>query len=187
MTGALAWLNDLIQWFGRWIPRLLLIHPTHMGVRFGPTGRAVAVGPGLILYWPMTHDVVQIPVTTQSIQLCALILPLDDDKPILPRVAVCTLNLQFAISDPVTAATSVLHFQALIANRAQALSALHWLLAKSRSDLDWLREAEDALRSEMATYGIHLLSLEIAGMGTGCVLKNISDWTWQDDGTRRTT
>lgn len=133
MTAALSWLNDLVQWLGRWIPRLVLIHPTHRGVRFGPSGRAVEVGPGLVVFWPITHDLVQVPVTTQSIQLCGQILPLHDDGSVLPRVAVCTLNLQFAIIDPVKAAVKVLHWPALVSNRAQAIAVERWFEATDRT------------------------------------------------------
>src|SRR3954469_15643041 len=126
MGTALAWLNDLIQWLGRWIPRLVLVHPTHRGVRFGPRGGAVEVGPGLTFYWPMTHDLVQVAVTTQSIQLCGQILPIGDDTGLLPRVALLTLNLQFRIVNVVEAATEILNFHALVSNRAQALATKHW-------------------------------------------------------------
>lgn len=47
MTGALSFLNDLAQWLGRWVPRLVLVEPTHRGVLFGPRGSARQVGPGL--------------------------------------------------------------------------------------------------------------------------------------------
>ncbi len=188
MSAALAWLNDLIQWLGRWIPRLVLIHPTHRGVKFGPRGRAVQVGPGLVVYWPITHDLLQVPVTTQSIQLCGQILPMPDAGAIVPRVAVCTLNVQFAIIDAVKAATKVLHFQALVSNRAHALAAEYWDSSGfvARDPHAWIRKAEADLREEMADYGIVLLSLDSTGVGIGVVLKNVSDWSYADtvDGKR---
>lgn len=189
MNAALSWLNDLIQWLGRWIPRLVLIHPTHRGVKFGPRGRTTQVGPGLVVYWPITHDLLQVPVTTQSIQLCGQILQLPDSAAIVPRVAVCTLNVQFTITDAVKAATKVLHFQALVSNRAHALAAHHWerrtnrarsVRARAGRESTWVRDAEADLRAEMIDYGIHLLSLDSTGIGIGVVLKNVSDWSYAD-------
>jgi hypothetical protein len=182
MSAALSWLNDLIQWLGRWIPRLVLIHPTHRGVRFGPSGRAVAVGPGLIVYWPITHDLIEVPVTRQSLQLCGQTLPMaDDHAALIPRVTVCTLNLQFSISDPVKAATRILNFHAVVANRAQALAAAYWMRAADKNGTGWLLNAARDLALEMEEYGIDLTALDVAGLGTGVILKNISDWSYSDN------
>lgn len=179
--GALAWLNDLIQWLGRWIPRLELIHPTHRGVRFGPSGRAVEVGPGLVFYWPMTHDLVQVAVTAQSIQLCGQILPLPDDTGLLPRVALCTLNLQFQVTDVVKAATSILNFHALVGNRAQALATQYWCKAPNMTQPTWLTGVEQQLRSEMVPFGIDVKFIDAAGLGIGVALKNVADWSYADN------
>jgi len=186
MANALAWLNDVMQWLGRFVPRLVLVHPTHRGVLFGPRGGAHQVGPGLIAYWPITHDLIIVPVTTQSIQLCGQILPVEDAAGILPRVVICTLNVQFSIGDPVAAATAILHFQALVTNRAQALAARHWPGSLLEANDDWLTKIRQELTDELAAYGIVLKSIDAAGLGVGVVLKNVSDWCYQDstDGRR---
>lgn len=183
MNAALTWLNDLIQWLGRWVPRLVLIHATHRGVRFGPRGGAIAVGPGLVCYWPMTHDLIQVPITTQSIQLNGTMLHVESEG-IIPKVAVCTLNVQFSITDVVKAATRVLHFPALIQNRAQSIAASHWNGKMQESG--WIAEAMEQFETEMAAYGIRVHALEIAGIGIGVVMKNIADWSYADsaDGKR---
>ena len=180
MTAALAWLNDLVQWIGRWIPRLVLIHTTHRGVRFGPRGGAHLVGPGLVLFWPITHDLLQVPVTTQSIQLCGQILPAGEHDGFVPRVVVCTLNIQFSLSDPVKASTRVLSFHALVANRAQSLAAKHWPGSYARDDRAWVTNAQEQLTTEMQEYGIAVHSLELASIGLGVTLKNVSDWSYAD-------
>jgi hypothetical protein len=177
MTNALAWLNDLVQWLGRWIPRIVLIHPTHKGVRFGPKGGALAVGPGLVFYWPITHDLIQVPITTQSIQLNGQCLNIDSNATV-PKVALCTLNVQFSITDAVKASTRVLHFPALIMNRAQSIAAVHW--KGDTADKKWIAAAAEQLEQEMVKYGIQIHALDIAGIGIGVALKNISDWSYAD-------
>lgn len=185
MTAALTWLNDLFQWIGRWIPRLVLIHVTHRGVRFGPRGTAREVGPGLVVYWPITHALIQVPITLQSIQLCGTQLPLKDDAGLLPRVAILTLNIQFEVRDAVKAATGALNFHALVSNRAQAIALRSWPGSMPTDD-DWLRRTASVLRLEMEDIGIDVRACEAGGVGIGVALKNVSDWTWQDrpDGKR---
>jgi len=177
---ALAWLNDLVQWFGRLVPRIVLVHPTHRGVRFGPRGSARCVGPGLVTYWPITHHLIEVPVTLQSVQLCAIQLPIrDESQHFLPRVAVCTLNVQFLIADPVTAATHILNFHALVGNRAQASVAAQWP-GELPADATWILRAGDRLAQELRAFGITLATIDIAGLGLGVAVKNIGDWSYAD-------
>lgn len=178
-STALSWLNDLAQWLGRWVPRLLLIEPTHRGVLFGPRGSARAVGPGLVLYWPITHALVQVPVTTQSMQLNAQILPLDESVDrIVPHVLLCAVAIQFRVHDAVKTATRALHTFALVDNRAQAAISRH--LALRRDLVAWAARAVVDLRDELDPFGITVERLDFTQHGTGVALKNVSDWSYSD-------
>lgn len=186
MSAGFEWLNQLMTWLGRWIPRLLLIAPTHRGVRFGPTGRACEVGPGLVLYWPISHQIVQLPVTTQSVQLCAQLLPLDGapDGDLLPKVRICAAAIQYRVVDPLKAALGALNLHALVDNRASAAVARHACL--SGSPLHWAEQAKAEVHDELAPYGVEIERLDFTQSGIGVALKNISDWTYSDtaDGKR---
>jgi regulator of protease activity HflC (stomatin/prohibitin superfamily) len=185
MATALTWLNDLAQWLGRWIPRLVLIEPTHRGVCFGPRGGARQVGPGLVLYWPITHVLVQLPITTQSIQLSAQVLARPDDgTAMIPRVSLCAAAVQFRVHDAVAAATRVLHLHALIDNRASATIARNVSLAAD--PIAWARAVREELGTELVAYGVELERLDFTHNGIGVALKNVSDWNYSErvDGTR---
>lgn len=186
MTAALTWLNDLVQWLGRWIPRLVLIEPTHRGVLFGPRGSARAVGPGLVVYWPITHALFQLAVTTQSLQLTGQILPIPQVAgELLPRVMVCGVSVQFKVDDPVAAATRALHMHALIQNRVQAAIAAHYEVGPDRG---WMELAEQEVAGILRPFGIVLERLDLAQHGAGMALKNLADWAYADNvnGTRPT-
>lgn len=180
MNGTLTFLNDLAQWLGRWIPRLVLIEPTHVGVLFGPTGTARPVGPGLIWYWPISHALVLVPVTTQSVQLSSQVLPNDAaiDDGFLPRVLLCAAAVQFRSVDPVKVATKALHTHALVDNRASAAIARH---IGQRADLKaWATAVVADLRDELEPFGVVVDRLDFTQHGCGVALKNISDWSYAD-------
>lgn len=175
---ALAWLNDLVQWLGRWVPRLVLIEPTHRGVKFGPKGGAREVGPGLVVYWPITHALIQMPVTTQSVQLSAQILPFMEDTALIPRVLLCGTAIQFRIDRPVDAATKALHIHALVDNRTQAALARH---VEHRADLKvWAQQTLAELRKDLEPFGLAVERLDFVHHGTGMALKNVADWSYAD-------
>lgn len=176
--SALAWLNDLAQWIGRWIPRLTLIEPTHRGVLFGPKGSARQAGPGLVFYWPLTHTLTLVPVTTQSVQLCSQMLPSEQFPDTwLPRVRMCAVAVQFRVTNPVAAATAVLNFHALIDNRTSAAVARY---AATADPEQWRTLALAHAAAELIPFGLVIDRLDFTQVGTGVALKNISDWSHAD-------
>ena len=181
---ALSWINDLVQWLGRWVPRLVLIEPTHRGVLFGPRGSAREVGPGLVTYWPITHALVLVPITTQSVQLSAQVLPYVDDGALIPRVLLCAAAIQFRIERPVEATTNALHVLALVDNRSQAALARH--IARRDDLVDWAQATLSDLRADMVPFGLVIERLDFIHHGTGVAIKNVSDWNYSDmaNGTR---
>lgn len=185
MSSALAWLNDLAQWFGRWFPRLTLVHPTHRGVRFGRGGSVKEVGPGLVFYWPMIHDLVQVPVTTISFQTNSQTLWLEASSDgMVPIVAVIGNAIQFKVTDPVKAAVAALSFHAIVDNRVQAAVAKHW--RGDLEDMSWCAAAHAEAAESLVPYGIALQRLDPTSLGRGCALKNLADWSYSDsqDGKR---
>lgn len=186
MTAALSWLNDLFQWIGRWFPRLVVVHPTHEGVRFGATGSSTRVGPGLVLFWPLVQDLIQVPVTTISFETCAQTLFVESGS-MIPQVALISVAIQYRIASPVAAATRVLHYHALVDNRVRAAVASHW--KGDTKDRAWCSFAKEDAERTLINYGIELQSLDVTQVGIGCALKNVSDWSYSDstDGKRPTS
>lgn len=210
-ANALAWLNDLMQWLGKWIPRLVLVHGTHRGVLFGPKGGVRQAGPGLVFYWPITHDMIEVPVTMQSIQLVSQMMPMKqlDGIPAIagidatemeqlvqfamtrtpggsfPQCVFVTLNVQFSITSPIKAATKVLYFHALVSNKASSCAMREWLAGERNlyGKTEWLDTAREKLTAELEGFGIKLECLELAGMAPGVAVKQMSDWTWSDTST----
>lgn len=186
MTGALAWLNDLAQWIGRWFPRLVIVHPTHCGVRFGRKGSAVAVGAGLIFYWPLIHDLIEVPITTISYQTCAQTLPaLQMAGAMFPRNATVACAVQFRIIDPIVASVKALNFHAIVDNRVRACIAEAWS-EDCLERREWLAPARAAAVSALKDYGIEIEHIDVTDISFGCTLKNLSDWSYSDgtDGKR---
>ena len=66
---SFQWLNQLMEWFGKWIPRLVLIDATHVGVKFGLRGSVSTMLPGLYCYWPITTNVRQVSTRCRTIEL----------------------------------------------------------------------------------------------------------------------
>lgn len=56
MDAAFGWLNEMVRWLARFVPRPILIRKTHRAILF-TRARAREVGPGLRVYWPLVTEV----------------------------------------------------------------------------------------------------------------------------------
>lgn len=188
---ALQWLNDLVQWFGRFFPRLTLVPPTHRGVRFGPRGSAQQKGPGLVIWWPLLYQLVLLPVTTQSISVSARCVPLGEPtsrKGLVPRVAICGLSVQYRVVDPVKAALNALNLHALIDNRCQAAIGSSWRDIASAPET--VAAAAEAMKPWLLeSYGVELERIDVTHLGEGACVLSLRDYGWNDhaDGAPRTS
>lgn len=69
MAGVFGWISDLLQWFGAWIPRLLIVRTTQGGVKFVRGKCVKVIVPGLAVYWPLVTAVEITHVARQAIDL----------------------------------------------------------------------------------------------------------------------
>jgi regulator of protease activity HflC (stomatin/prohibitin superfamily) len=183
VNAALSWLNDLMVWLGRWVPRLVLVEPTHAGVLFGPRGGVTPKAPGLTVYWPIAQNLRLVPVTTQSVQTNATVVPGLHVEGVVPKVTIVAMAVQYRVEQPVLVATRVLHSHALVDNRTKAAIARH---AHIRDEEEWEQRVFDDIASELLPFGLVVERVDITQLGTGVALKNVSDWSFDDhaNGTR---
>lgn len=79
MDAALGWIGDLIRFFARLVPRLQLVRITEGAVKFRRS-KAVEVGPGLHLWWPVTTEMDVYPVVSQPLELEQQIIQTSEGK-----------------------------------------------------------------------------------------------------------
>ena len=72
--NSFAWLNDLMRWLGKWVPRIVLVRVTHRGVLFGRGGRVQGLRPGLWWYWPIVSEFEKVCITERSSLLSAQVV-----------------------------------------------------------------------------------------------------------------
>jgi len=80
MDAALAWIGQLVEFFGRFFPRLLLLNTTEGAVKFVRGSRPVLLEPGLHFYWPLVTEVKAWVVARQSVNLSAQTITTKDGK-----------------------------------------------------------------------------------------------------------
>ena len=83
METAFAWLGEIMNWVGKWFPRLVIVRSTHAGVRFRHGKKPEALLPGLRVFWPLVTEVDVIPTARQTHNLPTQALTTSDGKKVV--------------------------------------------------------------------------------------------------------
>lgn len=78
MAAAFSWLGELMQWFGSFFPRLLIVKSSHRAVKYVFGSKRVLLEPGVHLYWPIVTEIEVCAVVRQVLNLQSQILETKD-------------------------------------------------------------------------------------------------------------
>lgn len=80
LESAFGWIGQIIEWFGQFIPRLLILDTTQGGVKFRRGNEITELKPGVHVYWPIITIIKVFPVARQTIDLTAQTFETKDGK-----------------------------------------------------------------------------------------------------------
>lgn len=81
--SAFSWIGNIIEWVGQLIPRIILIPPTHAGVKFVYGNRVKVLTSGIHFYWPVVTVYHTYPIVRQTNNLSAQTLMTKDNKSVI--------------------------------------------------------------------------------------------------------
>lgn len=80
IESAFGWLGQLIQWFGSFFPRWVVVPTTHGWVKFVRGSNVKSGGAGIVWYWPAVTEFEQYPTARQTISLATQTITTTDGK-----------------------------------------------------------------------------------------------------------
>lgn len=69
MDSAFAWLREIAEWLGRFIPKWVVLDTTEGAIKYVGGKRVVACGPGVHFYWPVRTTFQPYPIARQTDRL----------------------------------------------------------------------------------------------------------------------
>ena len=87
MESALGWLGDIIQWFGKFIPRIIIVRVTDKLIKFRYGNDIILCtssngirGTGIHFYWPLVTEIEKKNVQRQPLEMPVQYLVTKDNK-----------------------------------------------------------------------------------------------------------
>jgi regulator of protease activity HflC (stomatin/prohibitin superfamily) len=172
-VGALEWISQIAEWFGRFIPRVVILDTRNGGVKFVRGGKVKVCAPGrIVVYWPIVTIFDTYPVVRQTDDLRTQTIVTADDKTISIGGMIV-----YTVSDIETLLTSVYSVERSIND--MCLTAIHdvccnmtWDVLKGEQrrgtlDTKLRNESQKALKD----YGISVQKVMLTDLAPCRVLK----------------
>jgi len=172
MESAFAWIGQLIEWFGQFFPRWVIIRTTHGGCKFIRGRKVVPLAPGFHFYWPLTTELEVYPTARQAADLRTQTLMTTDGKTLVVG-GLIVYEIQDIV--PILAHT----FDPDQTVKDIALSAIHDVLVR----MSWvdIRTAQEQgtlnlrlrrrVRRELSKYGVKVLKTTLTDLAQTRVYK----------------
>lgn len=179
---ALAWVGQVAEWVGQFIPRLHVIRTTYHGIKWVRGRRIVVCRPGLAVHWPLLTDYVEWPVARQGVQLREQTVVTEDDKTIVvggmivyevadvERLVGRTYSPDASIKD---IALTCIH---------DVCCQLPWdqlKVEQRKGTLD--TKLKNAAHRQLDDYGVRVLKLMLTDLSTCRVIRLVQSTAKEDD------
>lgn len=178
MSEALAWVGQIADWIGKFIPRWVVIDTTMAGVKFVRGSKVVVCLPGIHWFWPATTILVIHPTARQTANLKSQTITLRDEKVVIVG-GLCVYEIKDV--EAIVART----YDPDDAIKDISLSAIHDVCCQ----LSWAEITEQQrtgeldkklkieARKELERYGVKVLKMTLTDLAPARVLKIVQATT----------
>lgn len=173
MESAFSWLGKLAGWLGKLIPKIGICRATHGGVKFVRGKNVKEVKPGLYLYWPLTTEVVIVPVARQTLNLVSQVLVTKDGKSVTAGAVVV-----YKISNVVDALSKnwdVDHSIGDITQSAIVETITKLTLSELMVNARVVKELTARVSKELTEFGLDVMKCVLTDFSPCFVLKFLGD------------
>lgn len=181
MTEAFAWLGEIVNWVGKWIPRLTIVTTTEGWVKFVRGSLVKSGGPGLVWHWPLVTELRVIPVARDSINCRAQTITTPSGETILieavviyeiidiERIVAHTADYVNTIHD-VTLGAILSVMEGLTWGDIQALS----IRQPRARDTEFNYRLKEEVQRALQPYGVSVLSVMLQNKAKARVIKLVN-------------
>lgn len=182
MESALAWIGQIAEWVGKFIPRWFILDVREGGVKYVRGSRVVVLGAGIHWYWPVTTTYDTYPTVRQADNLATQTIVTKDDK----TIAVGGM-LVYDVEEVGKLLTMTAHAIRLVQD--VSLTAVHdvccnltWDELKDeqrRGTLD--TKLKNAAQKQLKDYGVRVIKCMLTDMAPTRVLRLVQSMAKDED------
>lgn len=183
IDSAFAWLGEIVNWVGRWIPRLTIVNTTLGWVKFVRGHDIKSGGPGLVWHWPLITELKVFPIVRDSLQCKAQTITMPSGETALVEAVVVyeivdieklvahTAEPTMTIADLTSGA--VLYVMEDVASWEE-LRQLSIRVPRAR-DSELNRRLKEEVQRALAPYGVNVMAVMLQNKAKARVFKLVNE------------
>lgn len=180
MENAFAWLSEIVNWVGKFIPRWEIVPTTHGAVKFVRGSRVVSLGAGMHWYWPATTQFTSHPTARQAVDLRSQTLMTSDDVTIVAGGLVVyeIKNIEKIVAHTYDPDTTIRDITISVIHDALCSKTYADIRAK-QIDGSLAREMRREAASQLDRYGVRVIRTTLTDLAK-CRVYKVLQSTTQD-------
>jgi regulator of protease activity HflC (stomatin/prohibitin superfamily) len=174
VESAFAWLGNLIDWFGQWVPRFEIVDTTQGAVKWIGGKKVVVLPPGQHWYWPIRTKFQSYPTARQSEDLRTQTLVTKDNVTVVVGGLVVyeIRDLEAILAHTFDPAQTIKEIALTAVSRVVVEKT--WPQLKEEHETGQLGKAlKSALTRELSIYGVRVLKASLTDLAPTKVYKLI--------------
>lgn len=181
MDSALAWVGQVAEWFGKFIPRREVLDTTEGAIKFVRGNEPVYCGPGIWWWWPWSTKWEPFPMVRQTNSVEMQTLESSDGKTFLVNGM-----LTYEVNDLIKLMTTVHMPEVAIVEIATAamndvLCKLTWAKIQEEQQKGTLKtKLKNAAQNELDEYGVKVIRFKVNSLAR-CRVYKVSQSTASED------
>lgn len=172
MDSAFAWLREIAEWLGRFIPKWVVLDTTEGAVKYVRGSKVVVCGPGIHWHWPVTTKWIEYPTARQTDRLETQTMESTDGKTFIAGGTITYYVTDLALLLPVvhlatrnTIDLSMLALHDVCCDMAWAELQLEQRRGTLKTKL------KNAAQKQLEEYGIKVIKFQLNTMARCRVIK----------------
>ena len=174
LDNAFGWIGQIIEWFGRFIPRWEILDTTEGAIKYKRGKTPIFCGPGIHWWWPAVSKFVSFPIARQTTSLPTQTIVTADNK----VVAISGL-IVYRVEDLMKLLPTT--YQPDQAIGEIALTAVHRVCCRLTWEELTLRQRmgtlgtrlRKAAQRELEDYGVRIIKVQLTDLAPARVFKLI--------------
>ncbi len=182
MDSAFAWIGQAVEWFGKFIPRWIILDTTEGACKYVYGSEVKVCGPGIHWYWPVTTYWQGYPTARQTDRLEAQVMETTDGVTFM-----VSGTLTYEVTDlgkllPVVHSPGTHVVDSAMAAVHDVCCDMDWvtLKAEQRHATRLKTKLKASAQSQLTEYGIRVIKLQLNTLARCRVLK-VSQSTSQEE------
>lgn len=171
MNAAFGWLGQFFEWFGKFVPRLIIVPTTHGGVKFVRGKHVKELKAGLHVYLPLVTETIIYPITRQTNQLEPQVIVTKDGQSVT-----ISCIITYEIDDVVSALSKTWNIDEVVNDVAQmgvvsviTDNTFDQLMGDIDSKIK--EQLTEAARETLSDFGVKVLNCSLIEISPCLVIK----------------